>query len=152
MPKAKAASPVVKTYTLEEARKLLADQKKTEKDARKGRANKRGFHADTVEETDMAYNVLAKGEYSNGDGRLVEFRAVMSQGGKVRLAAYPCGLWMRGVSVVADTVEDAAESLALLLAECAEALTDDATKTVVTLDKEYVRAAKTHEYIPPKRK
>jgi hypothetical protein len=141
-----------KKYTLAEAKAVLREEKAAAKEARKGRTGKRGFHADPVEDTDMAYNVLAKGQFSNGEGRLVEIRAVMADGDRVRVAAYPCGPWVKGVSVVGDTVEGAASALADMLSELAEALTDDATRTVSTLSRDYVKAAKGHDYVPPKRK
>ena len=143
---------VEKTYTLAEARAKLREENKAARESRKGRTGKRGFHADPVEDTDMAYNVLAKGQFSNGEGRLVEIRAVMADGDRVRVAAYPCGPWVRGVSAVADTVEEAAAIVAGMLSECAEALTDDATRTVATLSRDYGKVAKSHDYVPPKRK
>lgn len=139
-------------YTLAEAKQLLRDEAKAAKEARKNRKTVKGFHLDETSPDDATYNVLAKGEFSSGEGTLFEVRALMSDGGKVRLTAYPCGPWFRGVSAVGSSVEEAGLTLASVLVGAAEALNATGkASTVATLAREYAKAAKSHTYNPPKR-
>jgi len=149
---AKAKTAAVQTFTLEEAAKILADRKNAAKNARKGRKDTAGFHRDDTTPDDATYNVLAKGEHSDGEGRLMECRALMAEGGKVRLTVYPCGPWFRGVSAVGGTVEEAAAAVADTLVAAAEAVNAAGKDSMAaTLARDYAAAAKGHTFNPPKR-
>jgi hypothetical protein len=149
---ATAKKTTVQTFTLEEAAKILADRKKAANNARKGRKDSAGFHRDDTTPDDATYNVLAKGEHSDGEGRLMECRALMAEGGKVRVTVYPCGPWFRGVSAVGGTVAEASASVAELLIAAAEGVNAAGKDSMAaTLSRDYVAAAKSHTYNPPKR-
>lgn len=148
----KKKTETVEKYTLEEAKKRIREEAKAAKEAKKNRKSTAGFHVDETTPDDATYNVLAKGEFSSGEGTLFEVRALMADGGKVRLTAYPCGVWFRGVSAVGASVEEAGSLLADMLIGAAEALNATGkASTVATLSREYVKAAKEHTYNPPKR-
>lgn len=149
---ATAKKTTVQTFTLEDAAKILAERKTAAKTARKGRKDNPGFHRDETSADDATYNVLAKGEHSNGEGLLMECRALMAEGGKVRVTVYPCGPWFRGVSAVGGTVEEAAAAVADTLVAAAEAVNATGKGSMVaTLGGDYVKSAKGHTYNPPKR-
>jgi hypothetical protein len=156
MPRAKKAEAVkvetVKTYTLEEAQKILNDRKTEAKNARKGRKDRAGFHRDDQKDNDAEYNVLARGEQSDGKGRLMECRALMAAGGKVRVTVYPCGAYFKGVSAVGNTVEEATAGVAELLIVAAEGVNATGKDSMAaTLARDYAKLAKGHKFNPPKR-
>jgi phage tail tape-measure protein len=145
-----------KTFTeadieAEIARRMAEREKaaKAAKEARKSRKDVAGWHADPVTAEDMGYNVLAKGQQSDGEGRLVEVRALMADKGQVRVTIYPCGPWFRGVSAVGSSVKDAAEKVGHLLLDAAETLAAKG-EAVDSLATDYTAAAKGHAYIPRK--
>lgn len=153
MAKAKnAKTETVKTYTLEEAQKILAERKDAAKNARKGRKDTAGFHRDDQTDSDPQYNVLARGEQSNGKGRLMECRALVADGGMARVSVYPCGAYFKGVSAVGATVEEAAAKVADLLIEAAEGVNAAGKDSMVaTLARDFAKRVKGHTYNPPKR-
>lgn len=139
-------------YTLAEAEAELKKRKQSVREAREALKRKKGFCLGLREEKDEAYNRLAVGLLSDGKGHLIRCTATMENAeGGVIVNTYPHGIFHRGCFARGTSVDAAADSMAAMLADLAEAwLATGKGSLREGLSREYVKNAKTHTYNPPK--
>lgn len=136
------------TYTLEEAEKILAERKKAAREERKAIREKKGFHVGETTDRDATYNTLAVGEWSDGEGILARCTATMENAkGSVIVNVYPHGIFHRGLFARGGDVNAAADAMADMLTDYAEAWAATGKGSIREgLAREYGKSAKTHEF------